>query len=392
MPKNYDDFDESVDLYSVSGTRHSGNSRAARRKKKKSNPVRVIINTVASIVLIASILMLTGTVLLGSRPMQRQNEEEPGLYEELLVSKHSEVSYVLVVGLDESESLTDIMMVACVDHERGTMNILQIPRDTFVGTSVPSGKLNAVYANSRDGESHINALRRRISSNLGIPIDHYVIFTLPAFRNVVDALGGVTMTITQKNGIVIEDHTQPIKPKLTIGPGEVTLNGMMAEGFVRKRYGSEEGYGNGDLSRVQQQRIFYAAVAKKMKDMSLSQMLTIATSCYDEVQTSMSVSEMLAYAKEVQALDLDQMQIMTTPGSTAWFNDLSYFSIRRNEYIEMYNTYFNPYGDPLTEEEVTIPDLVNYLGQTYYGNIMTEGGSLSDIYNNNEGLGGTDAE
>lgn len=390
MPeRNFDN--DSVDLYSVSSNRRrSGNSQPPRRRKKRRNKPRIIINIVASLVLVCSVLMVVATAFLGSRPLDVQQEETPGMFENLQLSEHSDVSYVLVVGLDESQELTDIMMVACIDHERNTMNIMQIPRDTFVGTDVPSHKLNAVYFNSREGESHINALRRRLSSNLGIPIDHYVIFTLPAFRNVVDAVGGVTINIIQENGLYIEDHTTEPKTHMTIGPGEVTLNGVMAEGFMRKRYGGadgkyEEGYGNGDMSRVEQQRIFYAAVAKKMKNMSLPQMLSIAASCYDQVQTSMSISEMLAYAKEIQAIDLDSMEIRSVPGSSCWYNKLSYFSIRKDEYVEMYNQYFNPYGRRLTENDITIPDLIEYLGDTYYGDVMKPGGSFADIIGDNSG-------
>lgn len=393
MPNRYDD--QSVELYSVSSNRRG--SRVPHRRKRKKAVTRIVINTVASVVLVLSILMLAATAFLGSRPLQLQYEEPSDQFEELVLSEHSNVSYVLVVGLDESESLTDIMMVACIDHEQSTMNILQIPRDSFVGTDVPSGKLNAVYNNNREGESKINALRRRLSSNLGIPIDHYVIFTLPAFRNIVDAVGGVTINIIQKNGLYIEDHTTNPKTHMTIGPGEVTLNGVMAEGFMRKRYGDasgryEEGYGNGDMSRVQQQRIFYAAVAKKMKEMSLTQMLSVASSCYDQIQTSMSISECLAYAKEIQAINLEDMIIETTPGASCWYNGLSYFSIRRSEYVELFNKYFNPYGMPLSEEDCNIPDLIEYTGQNYVGNVMTEGGSFSNIIDNNDGVDEPDTQ
>lgn len=393
MSRKYHEYGEygendSVDLYSMSGARK-------HKRKKKHNKVRILINTVASLVLAFSILMVSATVVLGMHPITDENggvETAEGL-EDLVTSSHSGVSYVLVIGLDKSEALTDIILVACIDHEKGTMSLLQIPRDTFVGTDIPTCKVNAVYNNPRSGELKINALRRRLSSAFGIPIDHYVIFTLEGFRNVIDAIGGVDINITQENGIRIENHVDGTD--MVIGPGEVHLDGIMAEGFMRKRYGvrigtatsGEEGYGLGDISRVQQQRVFYAAVAKKLKAMSLASMIKIATTCYDQVSTSMSVSEMLAYAKEVQSIDMESMVIKTVPGQFVNYNAgkingnvaLSYYSVIKSEYVAMYNEYFNPYGTQLTESDINVPELHKLLGITETGSVVTDGGTLGDI-------------
>ena len=373
--------DNMVDLYSAS------NARRPRRKKRR-NKARIIINVIASLVLVVSILMLSATVVLGMRPLDETEKETGENLEELVFSEHTNVSYVLVIGLDKSEALTDIILVACIDHERNTMSLLQIPRDTFIGTDVPTCKINAVYNNPREGESKINALRRRIYSCFGIPLDHYVIFTLEGFRNVIDAIGGVTINVEQQSGIRIENHEAGTAT--IIGPGEVLLNGWMAEGFVRKRYQTlpgETGYGLGDISRIQQQRVFYAAVAKKLKTMNLAEMLKIATSCYDQVTTSMSISEMLAYAKEVQQIDMDSMIIKSVPGQFSNYNAgringnvaLSYFSVRKDEYVELFNEYFNPYGTQLMASSINIPELHKLLGESDSGSVVTNGGTLGQI-------------
>lgn len=373
--------DNMVDLYSASNVRRP-------RRKKRRNKARIIINVVASLVLVFSILMLSATVVLGMRPLDETEKETGENLEELVFSEHTDVSYVLVVGLDKSESLTDIVLVACIDHERNTMSLLQIPRDTFIGTDVPTCKINAVYNNPREGESKINALRRRIYSCFGIPLDHYVIFTLEGFRNVIDAMGGVAINIEQETGIRIENHEEGTAT--VIGPGEVLLNGWMAEGFVRKRYQTlpgETGYGLGDISRIQQQRVFYAAVAKKLKAMNLGEMLKIATSCYDQVTTSMSISEMLAYAKEVQQIDMENMIVKSVPGQFSNYNAgringnvaLSYFSVRKDDYVSMFNEYFNPYGTQLMAGSISIPELHKILGESDTGSVVTDGGTLGQI-------------
>lgn len=370
MARRYDDND-SVDLYSVSA------SARKRKKKKKHNKVRIVVNIIASFVLIVSLLVVGGTIFLGARPLQNEPIETASDLEDLVLSEHSDASYVLVVGLDESENLTDIIMVACVDHERNTMSLLQIPRDTYVGSDIPTGKINAVYSSAKQGENKINALRRRISNNLGIPIDHYVIFTIQGFRNIVDSVGGVPMNIAQQSGLTIENFSEG--GLLTIGPGEVVLNGITAEGFIRKRYGSEDVYnlGLGDIGRVQQQRLFYAAFAKKMKEMNMSQMLKIASSCYDEISTSMSVGEMLAYAKEVQQISMEDMVIETIPGQFP--SNSSTYSVKKAEYVEMFNQYFNPYGTQLMASTITIPELHLINGDGERPSVVEEGGSLAGL-------------
>ncbi len=359
-----------------------------RGRKKKRNKFRIFMNVFLSFTLILSTLATAGMLMLGLRPLQNQGDsakETNSSLEPLTYSEHKNSSYILIVGVDLSESLTDVIMVACIDHEKDTMSILQIPRDTFIDSKTPTGKINAVYGSARDGELKINALRRKLSSHLGIPLDHYVTFTLEGFRNVVDAVGGVTINITQPRGIDVEDFTTG--EHYILGPGEVHLDGHKAESFVRKRYQTshmDPGYELGDISRVQQQRIFYAALAQKLKSMSLSQVTSIATQCYDEIGTSMSVGEMLGYAKELMNIDLNNVVIKSVPGQFCTYKGLSYYSIHKQEYVDMYNTYFNPYGDPLTTDDIRIRELHTAVGDDYEPSVANDGGTLSEINEQNQ--------
>ncbi len=362
-------------------------SMRTRGRRKRRNKFRIAMNILCSFVLILSVVALSGMLALGLRPLGAGGdniEETASGLEPLIYSAHKESSYILIVGVDNSESLTDVIMVACIDHEKDTMNILQIPRDTFIDTNVPTGKINAVYGSARDGEAKINALRRKLSSHLGIPLDHYVTFTLEGFRNVVDAVGGVDIVITQPRGIDVEDFTTG--EHYIMGPGEVHLDGHKAESFVRKRYQTshmDPGYELGDISRVQQQRIFYAALAEKLKSMSMSQITEIATTCYDQIGTSMSLGEMLGYARELQNISLDNVIMKSVPGQFCTYKKISYYSIHKQEYVDLFNQYFNPYGDPLTVDDIRIRELHTAIGDEYESSVANEGGSLSEINDDN---------
>ncbi|MDD4699593.1 MAG: LCP family protein [Oscillospiraceae bacterium] len=360
------------------------------RRLKKFKKTRKIINIAGSLVLAVSVL---ATVLLGTGFIIANtklegfgtNETESGDFEPIMISKHSGVSYILVCGVDLEESLTDIMAIACIDHEKNTVNFLQIPRDTFIGKDIPSSKLNAVYSNPKSGELKINALRRRLASYFGIPIDHYVLFTIKGFRSVVDALGGLDINITQEDGIVIED--QDTFKHYVIGPGWVTLDGNAAAGFVRKRAyydkvlkREDEGYKKGDTSRLEAQRLVYVALAKKLQNMSLTQMATIATTCYDQISTDMSFNDILGYAKEIKSVPFESMKILGVPGQACDYNEVSYYSIHKADYVKVFNDYFNPYGEQLKVNDIKVKELHTELGiETTNSWIDAKGTSIAEI-------------
>ena len=339
----------------------------ARRRKKKTRKSLIITNVVTSIVLVFSIIMMSGMLMLnmnledtrtGSEPVESGATGEPqDEFRDIVVSPHEDVSYILVAGLDEEETLTDILMVVCFDHGRGTANILQIPRDTYVGSDVRTGKVNATYGSAREGESMINKLIRKINTHFGLPIDHYVLLNLSAFRNIIDAVGGVELNIPER--LRVADSVS--HELYYIGPGLTLLDGQKAEAFIRCRSG--QNYKKGDMSRVEAQRTFYAAFAQKVIDMSLGQMFKIASSCYNKVNTDMSIGEVLGYAEAAKQLTLDQIQIHSVPGQGGYFTpegmrqELSYYSIHKDEYVEMINQYFMPYGGSITESSIQIEEL-----------------------------------
>lgn len=374
MDNNHNFSNETVDLYSFSEPQKEGNSKRLAIRKK--------VNIIASIVLAISIF-LTSVMGAGiwvlSQKINDDSSKESGDFEDLMYSGSSKASYILVVGVDPAESLTDIIIVACIDHEKNTLNFLQIPRDTYIGDDVPTKKINAVHGNPRKGEKNINALRRRISSYFGIPLDHYVKFTIRGFSNVIDALGGVEVNIEtpNKNGITIAD---PFTFELeTVGPGPTLLTGPQAVGFVRKRTGVKDGYVKGDIDRIEAQREVYVGLAKKLKSMSIGQMTTIAKNCYNEVATDMSISQILGYATEVRSIPMEGMCIYAVPGQFANYNGLSMWSPHKDEYVQIFNTYFNPYGTPITVNDIQMIELHKKLGISTRPSEVNQGGTLSNV-------------
>ncbi len=368
---NSSDYENEVfDLTAVS-------TRGDKRRKRRS--MKRILNIILPIVISVSVFFTgvlgAGIVFLGQNIGALQELETASDLENLIVSTSEKVSYILVVGVDPSESLTDIIVVACIDHEKDTLNFLQIPRDTFIGSDVRTGKINAVYASNREGELKINALRRRINSYFGIPLDYYCLFTIDGFIKIIDALGGLTINIEQEDGIWIMDpETKKVE---TIGPGWVTLTGHQAVGFVRKRTGDD--YVNGDIDRIKAQRLVYVALAKKLKSMSLSQMYNIATNCINDISTNMSVNTIVGYANEVKQIPMNEIVIHALPGQFANYNKLSMWSPHKDEYVTLFNTYLNPYGTPITADDISMIELHKEMGASTYQGEIIGSDNLDDI-------------
>ena len=349
------------------GVELGGFSQKSKLKRKKNKKL-IFINVIASFVLLLSCLALTGMVALNLNlfvDSAKGTQEEEGHttasqdMQSVQKSEDEDVTYLLVCGTDESSALTDIMMVVCFDHGRGNANILQIPRDTYIGSDVNTGKINAVYGSAKKGQSRINTLIRRINTHLGLPIDHYITVSLSAFRNIVDAVGGVDLYLPER--LRVADSEPPHNTVHYIGPGMTHLNGKLAEGFIRCRSGKT--YQKGDMSRVEAQRNFYAAFAKKVMNMSTGQMTKIATSCYDKVKTDLSIGQLLGYAAEVQKLELNDITIYAVPGQSGNYKPAglsvsrSYYSIHKSDYVELVNRAFMPYGEPVQESDLKITEL-----------------------------------
>jgi LCP family protein required for cell wall assembly len=79
------------------------------------------------------------------------------------------------------------------------------------------------------------ALASGLSYSMNVTIDDYVLVNMQGFLEIVDALGGVTVTLDKKIPMPgnVPGAKHPYPP--TIGPGEVELDGTLALGYVRSR-------------------------------------------------------------------------------------------------------------------------------------------------------------
>jgi LCP family protein required for cell wall assembly len=135
---------------------------------------------------------------------------------------------------------SDTMMVLHIDGDRQGASLVSIPRDSWV--DVPgygSTKINAAF--SFGGPSLAVETVERLT---GVRIDHLAVIDWDGFRQLTDALGGVTVSVPE----TVHDSARGV----TWTKGVYSLDGEEALTYVRQRYGLP----GGDFDRIHRQQYF----------------------------------------------------------------------------------------------------------------------------------------
>ena len=147
---------------------------------------------------------------------------------------------------------SDTLIVVNVEKSSGIISLLSIPRDLWVtiGDSENTERINVAY---REGAP---VVVRTVTRALGIPIHHYLEIDFQGFKDLVDAVGGVT--------VCVEWPTRDRNTGLYIKPGCKNLNGVQSLAYARSRFFEEkvDGQwrvdGTSDIGRGKRQRLFTA--------------------------------------------------------------------------------------------------------------------------------------
>jgi LCP family protein required for cell wall assembly len=164
-----------------------------------------------------------------------------------------------------SGARSDTALVMHIPEGRNKAVAISIPRDTLVtrpectkgdGTQVASAKrvmFNSIY--SQVGPACVVKTVEQMS---GVRMDHYVEIDFAGFKDLVDAIGGVTVTVDQD----IHDSSSG----LDLTKGTHKLNGTQSLQFVRTRHGIGDG---SDLGRIGLQQQFMIALLAEIQKQDL---------------------------------------------------------------------------------------------------------------------------
>ena len=289
----------------------------------------------------------------------------------------------LVVGLDQVSNSTDTMMVGRIDTENHTIDVVSLPRDTLVNVSWSVKKINTLYsADINTGGNGIDGLLDGLKDILGFRIDCYAVVDLTAFVELVDAIGGVDYNVPVNMNYY--DPTQDLY--INIPAGEQHLDGEEALKVVRFR----SGYASADIGRIGTQQDFLKSAASQMLTLGNIPNLPTFIDIFEEyVVTNMSASNLAFFARQFLLCKSEDINFHTLPGNYGdSIKGLSYVSINISEWLEMVNTYLNPYDQDVTEANVNI--LTHSSSTGFYSTTGYVAGGVDSFYDNTAAFSSAD--
>lgn len=280
---------------------------------------------------------------------------------------------IAIFGVDKDGYRTDVIFVVNFNSETNKVKVISVPRDTMVdwdeeqrdklmeytGKSVYTTKINEMT--SYAGIENIRQFTiDEIEKILDINIDNYVIVTTDAFRQLVDAIGGVEVEVPaleNGEGLHYDDNYQDLH--IHLEPGLQTLDGEQAEGLVRFR----KGYIEGDVGRIKTQQIFLQALANKILSPStFTRLPQIASVIFDTVTTDMSLSDVTGYLKYLKNFTSDNISFFILPGEAEYVNSKWYFVIDEDAMPAFrQEVFYNilPPSEETTDEEPVVDTTVS---------------------------------
>ena len=283
--------------------RHSkgetGKKISAREKARKKRN-KIILFIVEIFVLLIMVVILYGVVQGGKVGKHDMKEEDivinPEVKEREETTKMKGYRNIALFGVDSTtgalakNTRSDTIMIASINLDTGECKLVSVYRDTYLNLSNDSyNKCNSAYAKGGP-EMAISML----NMNLDMNITDFVTVGFAGLTDAIDALGGVDIDVDESEISHLNNYqlciAEDLKREYTpvTQTGYQRLDGLQATGYCRIRYTAGD-----DFKRAERQREVLSAVADQAKKASLPKLTETANSVFEEVYTSLDLSEIV---------------------------------------------------------------------------------------------------
>jgi LCP family protein required for cell wall assembly len=196
---------------------------------------------------------------------------------------------------------TDAIMIAHVPADRSGVQIASIPRDSYV--PIPGHGKNKINAAFSFGGPTL--MVQTVEQLTKVRIDHVVIVDFTGFKEITDALGGVTINVAAA--------TKDERSSFQAGPQR--MDGQEALNYVRQRHNLP----GGDFDRVKRHQNWIRAVARETLDrgtltnpLQLNRVLDATTKTI-ATDNGFSVGDMRSLALSSRSVRAADMSFLTAP-------------------------------------------------------------------------------
>ena len=302
--------------------------KAARTRNPKSRIGGGILGKAIRAVLwviIIVFVLYSAVSLIGILRMHRETAENRANISDVMDAAY--VSNVLLIGTDsrdlsQERGRSDSMILASINKKTRELTLTSFLRDSYVyiDDEYGYGKLNAAYSYGGAG-----LLMDTIESNYGVRIDDYILISFAACANVIDAVGGVKLDLTDEeadavNEILISEVNELMgddrNDDLLDCGGKQKLDGKQALSYSRIRY-----VGNADFERASRQRTVMTQVLKKAAVNPVA-MARIFVTALPELSTNLSVGKSYGYTLRAPFLLIGyQLKTQQIPADDTFYGD-----------------------------------------------------------------------
>lgn len=303
--------------------------RAEARTKSKKKGGKIVLFVVEIFVLLLMVVVLYGVLKTEKVGKVEIKEEDIVINEEVKVKEETTMKgyrNVALFGVDSTSgeltknTRSDSIMIASINMDTGECKIVSVYRDTYLNLGNDTyNKCNSAYAKGGP-EQAINML----NMNLDMNITDFVTVGFAGLSDTIDALGGVMIDVDEAEIEHLNNYqlcmAEDLKRNYTpvTSTGYQLLDGLQATAYCRIRYTAGD-----DFKRAERQREVLMAIADKAKTASPAALNEIANNVFNEVYTSLDLSEILELLGDVTKYEIvgqagfpeDNMRATGTIGS-----------------------------------------------------------------------------
>ncbi len=280
------------------GEKRRVSPKEKQKKKRRRRRKRIVLVCVELLVLAGLCIAGYGMLKLGKLNINILDQDKLEVYKDT-----GPYTNIACFGLDsrngelEGGVQSDSIIIASINNETNDVKLISVYRDTLLQQEDGTyAKANAAY-NRGGPEAAISLLNR----NFDLDIRNYVSVNFNALVDVIDALGGLEIELTQEeafytNGYAAETSRVVGQEMVNINEvaGTQLLDGVHAVSYARIRYTK----GN-DFKRTERQREVLKKTAEKAKEADLMTLNKIVDKVFPQISTSLSLTDMLGFAANI---------------------------------------------------------------------------------------------
>ncbi|QQK81589.1 LCP family protein [Salicibibacter cibi] len=286
-------------------------SRAIRHRRKKRRNKKIIFTLMAlvGLVIIAAgglvfyfITQANNLVEETQSPLERGEHSD---MREVAVDPDEDNISVLFLGTDnrdgDLDGLADAILLATFNRDEGSVNVISIPRDSYV--QIP-GRPTQDKINHAHAFGGTDMAIDTVENLLDVPVDYYATLNFDAFMDTVDVFGGIEVNSSLS---FTEQNADGDMDAIEIDEGPQVLDGEEALAYVRMRKQDPAG----DIGRGErQQEVLGALIDEATSLSSIANYNEVFERLQKNMNMNMSFNEILGlhtYASSVNEIEYHQL-------------------------------------------------------------------------------------